>query len=299
MTTPQPTSSQPEGLTRTFRRYPQHLEPYFPAGQLTRVDFNMQTDPRNTCKELVEESLDERVERLGRDRPPGFTSLSHEIGLVFSIAMSQFLTEFFVSGFVVILPTLIKELDIPQGASVWPATAFSLVIASTLLIFGRLGDMFGAYPVFMIGLVWFVIWSVVCGFSINPLMIDICRALQVLGAAAFLPTGVQLLGSLYRPGPRKNLVFAIYGTSAIFGFFAGIFVAGVVGQYLRWGFYFWIGGILTAVTLVTSFISIPRPPKNPNSVRMDYLGALTITLGLVLIAFSIGARSFGLENTIH
>lgn len=201
--------------------------------------------------------------------------------------MSQFLTEFFVSGFVVILPTLIKELDIPQASSVWPATAFSLVIASTLLIFGRLGDMWGAYPVFMIGLAWFVVWSVICGFSINALMLDFCRALQGLGAAAFLPTGVQLLGSLYRPGPRKNLVFAIYGTSAIFGFFGGIFVAGLVGQFLRWGLYFWIGGIFAAVTLATSFVFVPRPPEDNNTVKMDYLGAFTITAGLVLTVFSI------------
>jgi MFS family permease len=113
----------------------------------------MHTEPQNMCKDLTEESLDGRIERLGRERPPGLTSLWHEIGLVFSIAMSQFMTEFFVSGFVVILPTLIKELDIQQAASVWPATAFSLVIASTLLVFGRLGDMFGAYPVFVCGLV--------------------------------------------------------------------------------------------------------------------------------------------------
>jgi MFS family permease len=244
-------------------------------------------EPKDVYKASVEETLDERIERLGRERPPGSKNLWHEIGLVFSVAMSQFLTEFFVSGFVVILPTLIKELDIPQASSVWPATAFSLVIASTLLTFGRLGDMWGAYPVFMIGLMWFVVWSVICGFSINPLMLDFCRALQGLGAAAFLPTGVQLLGSLYRPGPRKNLVFAIYGTSAIFGFFAGIFVAGIVGQYLRWGVYFWIGGALTGVTLVTSSIFIPRPPVERNAIKMDYLGAITITAGLVLTVFAI------------
>ena len=244
-------------------------------------------ESQDACKALVEESLEQRIERLGRERPPSFKSLWHEIGLVFSIAMSQFLTEFFVSGFVVILPTLIKELDIPQASSVWPATAFSLVIASNLLIFGRLGDMWGAYPVFMIGLAWFVVWSVICGFSINPLMLDLCRALQGLGAAAFLPTGVQLLGSLYRPGPRKNLVFAIYGTSAVFGFFGGIFVAGLVGQYLRWGFYFWIGGVLAAITLASSFVFVPRPPAEKSTVKMDYIGAFTITAGLVLTVFSI------------
>lgn len=238
----------------------------------------------------MEESLQARVERLGRERPPIFATLRHEILFVFSIAMSQFMTEFFVSGFTLILPTLIRELDIPQAASVWPASAFSLVIASTLLVFGRLGDMWGGYPIFLFGLVWLVTWSIITGFSINPLMLDFCRALQGLGAAAFLPSGVMLMGSLYRPGPRKNLVFSIYGTAAVFGFFGGIFVAGIVGQFLRWGWYFWIGAILTAITLGTSIFSIPRPAasKTPTStVKMDYPGAITIISGLTLTVFAI------------
>lgn len=226
-----------------------------------------------------DEPLQTRIERLGRQRPPTFPTLWRESIFVFSIIMSQFLTEFFVSGFTVILPTLIKELNIPQASSVWPATAFSLVIASTLLVFGRLGDMFGGKPVFLGGLAWLVVWSVIAGFSTTPLMLDICRALQGLGASAILPSGVMLMGSLYRPGPRKNLVFAIYGTSAVFGFFGGIAVAGVVGQYLRWGFYFWIGGALAAVTLVSATFSIPRGPArkegSAGEIKMDYPGALS------------------------
>lgn len=238
----------------------------------------------------VDESLQARIERLGRERPLIFTTRWSEIVFVFSISMSQFLTEYFVSGFTVILPTLIRELDIPQAASVWPATAFSLVIASTLLVFGRLGDMWGGYPVFMSGLAWLLVWSIIAGFSINPLMLDFCRALQGLGAAAFLPTGVRLMGSLYRPGPRKNLVFAVYGTSAVFGFFGGILMAGIVGQFKRWGFYFWIGAILTAITLSTSVLSIPCPrskDRPPSKTRMDYPGAIAIVCGLILVVFAI------------
>ena len=175
---------------------------------------------------------------------------------VFSIVMSQIITEYFVSGFNVILPTLIRELNISQSSSVWPATAFSLVIASTLLVFGRLGDMYGGFAVYIAGLTWLLIWSIVCGFSTSPIMMDFCRALQGLGAAAFLPSGVMLLGSAYRPGPRKNIVFSLYGTFAVVGFFVGIFFAGLVGEYLRWGFYFWFGGILAAITLFTSVLSI-------------------------------------------
>lgn len=236
-----------------------------------------------------EESLQARIERLGRQRPAAFDTTRSEVCFVFSIVMSQFLTEFFVSGFTLILPTLIRDLDIPQASSIWPATAFSLVIASTLLVFGRLGDMWGGRLIFLGGLAWLVLWSVIAGFSINPLMLDFCRALQGLGAAAFLPSGVMLMGSIYRPGPRKNLVFAIYGTLAVFGFFGGIFVAGIVGQFIRWSWYFWIGGILAAITLLSSVLSIPTTASDNSTAKtdMDYLGALTIVSGLVLTVFSI------------
>ncbi|KIX04923.1 uncharacterized protein Z518_05794 [Rhinocladiella mackenziei CBS 650.93] len=237
----------------------------------------------------VEESMDARIERLGRERPPTFKSIWAEVAFVFSIIMSQILTEYFVSGFNVILPRIIHDLNIPQASSVWPATVFSLVIASTLLVFGRLGDMWGGYPVYVFGLSWLTTWSIICGFSINPLMMDLCRAFQGLGAAAFLPTGVMLMGSVYRPGPRKNLVFALYGTFAVVGFFIGIFCGGIVGQFLTWGWYFWIGAILTVITIITSIFSIPNDRKERlrNGITMDWLGAGTIVSGLVLIVFAI------------
>ncbi|KAF4486928.1 Efflux pump terJ [Colletotrichum fructicola Nara gc5] len=293
MTRPSLRASPPQrDLSNTFATSTISPGECSPGALAPRIDplLNDNTSPdRDDTAETrpeVDESLQTRIERLGRERPPIFTTRWSEMIFVFSISMSQFLTEYFVSGFTVILPTLIRELDIPQAASVWPATAFSLVIASTLLVFGRLGDMWGGYPVFIWGLTWLLAWSIIAGFSINPLMLDFCRALQGLGAAAFLPTGVMLMGSLDRPGPRKNLVFAVYGTSAVLGFFGGILVAGIVGQFKRWGFYFWIGAILTAITLLTSVLSIPRPhskdqpakDRPPTKAKMDYPGAITIPL---------------------
>ncbi len=71
---------------------------------------------------------------------------------------------------------------------------------------GRLSDMYGGKLLFVIGVGWLGIWSVVAGLSQGKMMIIIGRALQGLGPAAFLPSSVMLLGSVYRPGPRKNLV---------------------------------------------------------------------------------------------
>jgi len=191
-----------------------------------------------------------------------------------------------VSGFNVILPTLLGKLDIPQTGAVWPAAAFALVTAAFLLPFGRLSDKYGAYPIFIFGLVWFCVWSVVVGFSINKLMLDFCRALQGLGPSAFLPSGVALMGNMYRPGPRKNLVFSLYGGSAPLGFFFGIFVAGLTGQFLRFGWYFWIGATLLFTTTVAAILTIPNDSREHKKVEMDWLGAALIVSGLVLVVFA-------------
>ncbi|KAN0103224.1 MFS general substrate transporter [Hyaloscypha variabilis] len=238
-----------------------------------------------------EESLEARLERLGRQRPEVFRSLWAEMGFVFSISMSQVLSEYFVSGFTVILPTLVKDLDIPAASSTWPASAFSLTVASFLLIFGRAADMFGGYPVYVAGMLWLTIWSLIAGFSTNEIMLNFCRALQGLGPAAFLPSSVMVLGSIYRPGPRKNLVFSIYGASAPLGFFVGIFFAGVTGEYTSWGWYFWIGAILAGITALTAYITIPSDIQEkrdaPSKVKMDWLGGMLIVSGLILFTFAV------------
>lgn len=149
--------------------------------------------------------------------------------------------------------------------------------------------MYGGYPVFMFGLAWFFVWSLIAGFAVNDIMLDFCRALQGLGPAAFLPSGIMLMGSIYRPGPRKNLVFSIYGACAPVGFFGGIFIAGIAGQYLKWGWYFWIGSILLGMVTVMAFLTVPSDmaEKRGNGIKMDWWGVTTIVPGLILVVFAI------------
>lgn len=116
------------------------------------------------------------------------------------------LQEYFVSGFNVLVPAIIDALEIPQDSTTWPASAFSLVVSCFLLPMGRLSDMYGGKRLFVLGVGWLVIFSMLGGIARTNLMLVFARALQGLGPAAFLPSSVMLLGSVYRPGPRKNLV---------------------------------------------------------------------------------------------
>jgi MFS family permease len=118
-----------------------------------------------------------------------------EIGFCFALLRSMLVAEYFISGFNILLPDLTEALHIPSNAQTWPASVFSLVICAFLLPFGRIADLFGGYMVFCTGLVWFLIWSIIAGFSQNYVMLIAGRALQVFGPAAFLPSGIKLLGT--------------------------------------------------------------------------------------------------------
>ena len=120
-------------------------------------------------------------------------------------------------------------------------------------------------------------------------MLDFCRALQGLGAAAFLPSGVMLLGSIYRPGPRKNLVFSLYGGAAPLGFFAGVFFAGLTGEYLTFGWYFWIGAMLIFSTILAAIWAVPNDTEERKAmgIKMDWMGSILIVAGLILVVFAV------------
>lgn len=113
--------------------------------------------------QLEGESEAARIERLGRQRPEKFRSIWIEIAFVFSITVSQLLNEYFVSGFTILIPTVTSALDISPSATTWPASAFSLVVSAFLLPFGRVADIYGGYPVYVAGITWFAVLSLVSG----------------------------------------------------------------------------------------------------------------------------------------
>ncbi len=227
--------------------------------------------------------------RASQARPSVFRSAWTEVSFVASTCLAQILVEYFVSGFALLIPTVSTDLSIPENSQTWPASSFSLVVACFLLIFGRVTDMYGGKIVYVVGLVWLIVWSLVAGFSTNQVMLNVCRALQGFGPAAFIVSSISILGKTYIPGPKKNLVFSLYGFSAVAGFIVGFFFAGLTAQFNVWHWYFWIGCIFACISLVLAMISIPLDLKETrkHGVKMDYWGAITLTAGQVFVVYAL------------
>ncbi|KAI0202131.1 major facilitator superfamily-domain-containing protein [Astrocystis sublimbata] len=233
------------------------------------------------------------IERLARQRPAAFHNAFAEAGFVLSIIMSMMMCEYFISGFNIVLPEVATALAISDSERTWPAAVPNLTTATFLLPFARLCDMYGGRYVFLGGHVWSFIWSLAAGFSPNPTTLIVCRAMQGIGFSAFLPAGLALLGHTYRPGPRKNLVYSIYGAFACIGFYFGILLGAIAGQFLNWRWYFYFGSILLFLVLVVGFTTIPRNLGDHNeSAVMDWWGLVTVVPGLVLVVYAFSAGGY-------
>jgi MFS family permease len=210
------------------------------------------------------------LDRLGRERPACFSSLWSELGFIFAVVGSMMVSEYFVSGFNIILPSLANTLDIPDSARTWPAAVINLTTAALLLPFARLAEIHGGRFIFLGGHVWLIVWSVIGGFSQNPTMLIAVRAMQGLGPSAFLPSGVAIMSRIYRPGPRKNFVFSMFGAFSCIGFYSRIFFGALSAQVLGWKWYFFIGAIVCASIFITSVLTIPKNHGDPTpDLKMD------------------------------
>lgn len=201
--------------------------------------------------------------------------------------------DFVIGGFQVVLPFLVGPLEISPETQTWPVSVLTLVAGATLFPLGRVTDMYGGYLVFHGGLLWFTLWTVLGGFSQNFTMLVISRAMEGLGAAAFLPAGISLLGRIYRPGPRKNLVFSLYGAIAPLGFWVGLIFGGMAEDLLEWRWFFWLGGVMSGLFCVGSLLTSPKDyiETRQMGVKMDWWGTCTMVPGLLLFVYAITGSS--------
>ena len=229
-----------------------------------------------------------------------FRHIMVEVGFCFTIAMTQFLAEYLITGFAIEVPRLVDRHGGAGSGSMglfWPASLLSLILSATLLIFARLSDMYGGYANFMLGVVWLAIWTLVPGFCNSAIMLDVSRAMQGLAIAAFMPSTFAMVGSIYPEGPRRNFVMGLYSGCAPLGFFSGFLAAGALPKDKpQW--YFWIASLLSFVTFVTAFLTVPsdRTDRRKLGLRMDWTGSFLIMAGLILVSYALSVEPYANQD---
>ncbi|MEU3687688.1 MFS transporter [Streptomyces narbonensis] len=210
--------------------------------------------------------------------------------ILFVLCAAQFMVALDFSVLNVALPALGADLGLGQSALQWAVTAFALPSGGFLLLFGRVGDLYGRRKLFLAGLALFGAASLLATFAWNPAAFLTGRALQGIGAAAIVPTGMSLLTTTFPEGPLRDKALGISGTLLSLGFTVGMVLGGVMTDTLGWRSTMGLLALFTVVVLPLAPGLLPES-RTPEKPRLDVPGAVTVTGGLLALIYSLSTAA--------
>ncbi|MFF3906988.1 MFS transporter [Streptomyces sp. NPDC001848] len=220
--------------------------------------------------------------------------------VLFVLCAAQFMVALDFSVLNVALPVLGDDLGMSRSGLQWAVTAFALPSGGFLLLFGRIGDLYGRRRLFLTGLTLFGAASLLATFAWDPASFLAGRALQGLGAAAIVPSGMSLLTTTFPEGPARDRALGISGTLLSLGFTVGMVAGGVLTDALGWRSTM---GLLTVFALIVLPLAPGLLPESrtPDRPRLDVPGAITVTGGLLSLIYSLSTAAdhgFGRADVI-
>lgn len=157
------------------------------------------------------------------------------------IALAQFMVIMDTSIIGVALPEIQSDLGFSPEDLSWVFNAYVVAFGGLLLLGGRLSDLFGAKRIFTAGWSILTVGSLAAGLAETTTVEIAARAAQGAGAALIAPSALTLLMMLFGNNPKElTKAFAIYGAAAPAGGTAGVFLGGVITEWISWPWVFYV-----------------------------------------------------------
>jgi EmrB/QacA subfamily drug resistance transporter len=182
------------------------------------------------------------------------------------------------------MPTVIASLGGLDRYS-WVFSAYLLTSTVTVPVWGRLSDLYGRRPLYLIGIAVFLIGSVLSGASQSITQLIAFRAVQGLGAGALVPLSLTVIGDIYSMRERtrmQGLFSGVWGLASILGPLAG----GIITDQFSWRWVFYINipfGFAAAAVVGATLIE----PKREGRPIIDWAGATWLTASVTLLLLAL------------
>ncbi len=215
--------------------------------------------------------------------------------VLFVLCAAQFMVALDFSVLNVALPVLGRDLGLSTTGLQSAVTAFALPSGGFLLLFGRVADLYGRRRLFLIGLTLFGAASLLATLAWDPASFLAARALQGLGAAVIVPTGMSLLTTTFPEGPLRDRALGISGTLMSLGFTVGMVAGGVLTETLGWRSTMGLLAVASVVVLVPA-PKVLAESRTTDRQRLDVPGAVSVTGGLLALIYALSTaaeRGFG------
>ncbi len=182
----------------------------------------------------------------------------------------------------VAVPAIQHELGFSPAGVAWVVNAYLVAFAGLLLLAGRLGDLIGAWRVFLAGLVLFTVASALCGFAPSAGWLVAGRFVQGAGGALASAVVLGMIVRLYPEPAGQARAMGLYSFVQASGSAAGFVIGGVMAQTVGWQWIFLINVPIGAAALVAALRLLPREAGLGLRRGLDVPGAVLVTAGLSL-----------------
>ena len=177
------------------------------------------------------------------------------------------------------LPSIGRDLNADAAGLQWTVNGYALSLAALILLGGSLGDRFGRKRIFMIGVAWFAIASLLCGLAPNIEMLIGARVLQGIGGALLTPGALAILEASFAQQDRARAIGAWSGLGGIGGAF-GPFLGGWLVEAGSWRYVFLINVPVAALVLWVTARHVPESRDPAAAPHFDIAGIVTGAIGL-------------------
>ncbi|MGO1059651.1 MFS transporter [Planococcus sp. FY231025] len=185
------------------------------------------------------------------------------------------------------LPSIKETLGYSQESLQWVMSAFLLFFGGFLLLGGRLADLFGNRRIFNLGVIILIISSLFAGLAWSEMSMNVARGAQGLASAFIAPAALSLIMLLFSANPKEmGKALAFWGLSGAAGGALGIVFGGVITELFGWRWTLLIYVPLSLIVLIFSPKLLQKSVRRAAG-RVDYLGAVLVTVSLMLIVYGI------------
>jgi EmrB/QacA subfamily drug resistance transporter len=186
----------------------------------------------------------------------------------------------------VALPSIRLELNATVSGLQWTVDAYTLVLASLLMLSGSTGDRIGRRRMFQTGLVLFTLGSLLCSLAPSIGWLVVFRMIQAVGGSMLNPVAMSIITNTFRDPKERARAIGVWGAVIGISLSLGPIVGGALVESVGWRSIFWINIPIGVLALVLTALFVPES-KAPRPRRLDPVGQLLVMLALATLTYSI------------
>ena len=208
-------------------------------------------------------------------------------GLILAICcLSLFIVTLDATVTNVALPSIGKDLHAGVSSLQWTLDAYTLTIASLLVLAGSSGDRFGRRRTFQTGLVVFAIGSLLCSLAVSDGMLIASRVLQAIGGAMLNPVSLSIVTNTFTEKAARARALGVWSAISGAGLAAGPAIGGLLVDSIGWRSIFWVNVPVVIAAVVLTALFVPES-RSGRVRRFDPAGQILVIVALASVVFAI------------